>query len=84
MIIARANAHVPHPARAQAADDARAEGAWLETITAREPPAKALPTRAAEANHLTARGWARALSLARTSLTWKARSGSGACTWRQR
>ena len=59
--------------RAQAEGDAaaaplnaRAGGAWLEVITALDPPAKALLTRAAEAGGLTARGWSRTLRLART------------------
>ena len=58
---------------AAAADDAgatalnaRAEGAWLETICALDAPAKALMARAAEASTLTARGWTRTLRLART------------------
>ena len=46
--------------------NARAEGAWLEEITALEPQAKALMARAAEASALTARGWTRTLRLART------------------
>jgi magnesium chelatase family protein len=46
--------------------NARAEGAWLETICALDAPAKALMTRAAEASTLTARGWTRTLRLART------------------
>jgi magnesium chelatase family protein len=49
-----------------AALNARAEGAWLETIAALDAPAKALLTRAAEAGGLTARGWTRTLRLART------------------
>jgi len=59
-------------ARADAAGDgaarlnARAEGAWLETIAALDAPAKALLTKAAEASALTARGWTRTLRLART------------------
>ncbi len=59
-------------ARAEAAGNgatalnARAEGAWLETIAALDPPAKALMARAAEAGALTARGWTRTLRLART------------------
>jgi len=59
--------------RAQAVDDprasplnARAEGAWLETIAAPDPAARALLSRAAEAGGLTARGWTRTLRLART------------------
>nr|MBA3812361.1 ATP-binding protein [Caulobacteraceae bacterium] len=46
--------------------NARAEGAWLETIAALDPPAKALMARAAEAGALAARGWTRTLRLART------------------
>ena len=58
--------------RAAAAGDgasplnARAEGAWLETIAALDAPASALLARAAEAGHLTARGWTRTIRLART------------------
>jgi magnesium chelatase family protein len=46
--------------------NARAQGAWLETIAGLDAPAKALLTKAAEANALTARGWTRTLRLART------------------
>jgi magnesium chelatase family protein len=46
--------------------NARADGAWLETIVALEAPAKALMAKAAEAGTLTARGWTRILRLART------------------
>ena len=46
--------------------NARAEGAWLESIAALKSSAKSLLTRAAEANALTARGWTRTLRLART------------------
>ncbi len=46
--------------------NARADGAWLETIAALDAPAKALMARAAEAGALTARGWTRTLRLART------------------
>jgi magnesium chelatase family protein len=46
--------------------NARAEGAWLETIADLDPPAKALLARAAEASGLSARGWTRTLRLART------------------
>ncbi len=58
--------------RAQRAGDgaaplnARAEGAWLETITALDPSARTLLVRAAEANAISARGWTRTLRLART------------------
>ena len=44
----------------------RAEGEWLETIADLDPAARALPTKAAEAGNLTARGWTRTLRLART------------------
>jgi magnesium chelatase family protein len=46
--------------------NARAEGRWLETIAALDPPAAALLARAAEAGALSARGWTRTLRLART------------------
>ena len=46
--------------------NARAEGAWLETIAAPDDAARALLSRAAEAGGLTARGWTRTLRLART------------------
>ena len=46
--------------------NARAEGAWLETIAALDAPASALLTKAAEASALSARGWTRTLRLART------------------
>jgi magnesium chelatase family protein len=46
--------------------NARAEGAWLETIAALDEPGRALLTRAAEAGGLSARGWTRTLRLART------------------
>jgi magnesium chelatase family protein len=46
--------------------NARAEGLWLETIAALDPPAKTLLAKAAEAGGLTARGWTRTLRLART------------------
>jgi len=46
--------------------NARADGAWLETIAALDLPAKTLLARAAEAGALTARGWTRTLRLART------------------
>ncbi|MEO7026140.1 MAG: YifB family Mg chelatase-like AAA ATPase [Caulobacteraceae bacterium] len=46
--------------------NARADGAWLETIAELDAPAKSLLARAAEAGALTARGWARTLRLART------------------
>jgi len=46
--------------------NARASGAWLDTIAALDAPAKALLAKAAEAGALTARGWSRTLRLART------------------
>jgi magnesium chelatase family protein len=46
--------------------NARAEGAWLETIAALDAPAAALLARAAEAGALSARGWSRTIRLART------------------
>jgi magnesium chelatase family protein len=46
--------------------NARAEGQWLETIAALDPPARALLSRAAEASAISARGWTRTLRLART------------------
>jgi len=46
--------------------NARADGAWLETICGLDAPARELLTRAAEAGGLTARGWTRTLRLART------------------
>jgi magnesium chelatase family protein len=46
--------------------NARAEGAYLEEITALDPAARALLARAAEAGGLSARGWTRTLRLART------------------
>ncbi|MDB5460666.1 MAG: family ATPase [Caulobacteraceae bacterium] len=60
-------------ARAQAADaapglylNARLEGERLTAVAGLDEPGKALLTRAAEAGHLTARGWTRTLRLART------------------
>jgi len=46
--------------------NAAAEGEWLETIVALDGAARALLTRAAETNALSARGWTRTLRLART------------------
>jgi magnesium chelatase family protein len=46
--------------------NARADGGFLERITALDQPAMALLSRAAEASGLTARGWTRTLKLART------------------
>lgn len=59
-------------ARAEGAGDgaaplnARAEGAWLETIAALDPSARMLLVKAAEASAISARGWTRTLRLART------------------
>lgn len=44
----------------------RAEGAFLERITALDDAGRALLTRAAEAGRISARGWTRVLRLART------------------
>jgi magnesium chelatase family protein len=56
--------------RAGAADgpalNAQADGDFLEAICELEPAARALLARAAEAGALSARGWTRALRLART------------------
>jgi magnesium chelatase family protein len=46
--------------------NAHAEGSFLEKAVALDEPGRALLTRAAEAGHLTARGWTRTLRLART------------------
>ena len=46
--------------------NARAEGGYLEKITALDDPARALLAKAAEATGLSARGWTRTLRLART------------------
>ena len=46
--------------------NARAEGSHLEKAAALDEPARALMARAAEAGHLTARGWTRTIRLART------------------
>jgi len=46
--------------------NARAEGDFLEKIAQLDPDARALLAKAAEAGGLTARGWTRALRLART------------------
>ena len=46
--------------------NALAEGDWLERIAALDAPARALLTKAAEFNALSARGWTRTLRLART------------------
>jgi magnesium chelatase family protein len=46
--------------------NARAEGALLERIATPDEPGRALLTRAAEAQGLTARGWTRTLRMART------------------
>ncbi|WP_454713667.1 YifB family Mg chelatase-like AAA ATPase [Caulobacter segnis] len=57
--------------RAEALDavdglNGRAEGAFLEKITALDDRARALLTQAAEAGRISARGWTRTLRLART------------------
>ena len=44
----------------------RAEGAFLEKITALDEPGRALLAQAAEAGRISARGWTRVLRLART------------------
>jgi magnesium chelatase family protein len=49
-----------------AAQNAIADGEFLERIAALDPAARALLARAAEAGGLTARGWTRTLGLART------------------
>jgi magnesium chelatase family protein len=46
--------------------NARAEGAFLDRIVDLDAPGRTLMTRAAEAGHLTARGWSRVLRVART------------------
>lgn len=46
--------------------NAQADGDYLEKACALDDAARALMSRAAEAGHLTARGWTRALRLART------------------
>lgn len=46
--------------------NARADGDFLDKAAALNDPARALLARAAEAGHLTARGWTRAIRLART------------------
>jgi magnesium chelatase family protein len=46
--------------------NARLEGERLAAVAGLDDPGKALLTRAAEAGHLTARGWTRTLRLART------------------
>jgi magnesium chelatase family protein len=46
--------------------NARAEGGLLERIAAPDEPGRALLTRAAEAQGLTARGWTRTLRMSRT------------------
>jgi magnesium chelatase family protein len=55
--------------------NARASGAWLETIAPLDAPAKALLARAAEAGAVTARGWSRTLRLARTIADLEGASG---------
>jgi len=46
--------------------NAQADGDFLSRAAALDDPARALMARAAETGHLTARGWTRALRLART------------------
>jgi len=46
--------------------NARADGGFLEKITALDDPARALLARASEIGNLTARGWMRTIRLART------------------
>jgi magnesium chelatase family protein len=46
--------------------NARADGDFLPRAAALNDPARALMARAADAGHLTARGWTRAIRLART------------------
>ena len=46
--------------------NARASGAWLDTVAAPDEAGRALMTRAAEAGGLTARGWTRTVRTART------------------
>jgi len=46
--------------------NAQADGDYLDKAAGLNDPARALLTRAAEAGHLTARGWTRAIRLART------------------
>jgi magnesium chelatase family protein len=68
-----AQARAVQEARASAADappglylNARLEGDRLTAVASLDEPGRALLTRAAEAGHLTARGWTRTLRLART------------------
>jgi magnesium chelatase family protein len=68
-----AQARAVQEARASAADappglylNARLEGDRLTAVAGLDEPGRALLTRAAEAGHLTARGWTRTLRLART------------------
>jgi len=53
----------------------RAEGAFLETITALDDRGRALLAQAAEAGRLSARGWTRTLRLARTIADLEGASG---------
>jgi len=46
--------------------NSRAEGVFLERIVALDDPGRALLSRAAEAGHISARGWSRILRLSRT------------------
>ncbi|MBO9545300.1 YifB family Mg chelatase-like AAA ATPase [Caulobacter sp.] len=66
-----ARARTLQQARAEALDaedglNGRAEGAFLEKITALDDRGRALLTQAAEARRISARGWTRTLRLART------------------
>jgi magnesium chelatase family protein len=62
MQIARAEAH----GDGAPGLNAQADGDFLEKAAALNDPARALLTRAADAGYLTARGWTRAIRLART------------------
>ena len=62
--------------------NARLEGEALNAAAGLDESGRALLSRAAEAGHLTARGWTRTLRLARTiATTWRGPRRSGACTW---
>ncbi|MFZ4606924.1 MAG: ATP-binding protein, partial [Caulobacter sp.] len=68
--VARARAIQTARAEAEGPDaptlNARADGDFLTRAAALNDPARALMARAADAGHLTARGWTRAIRLART------------------
>jgi magnesium chelatase family protein len=68
--VARARAIQTARAEADSPDaptlNARADGDFLTRAAALNEPARALMARAADAGHLTARGWTRAIRLART------------------